>query len=70
MQDELPDERWLRFSDLVDRGIVKNRTTVARWVRSGVLPAPKRLGPNTTAWRLSDILRFEKSRPAATKSRR
>ena len=29
--------------------------TLWRWVRSGRLPAPIRLGPNTVGWREADI---------------
>jgi predicted DNA-binding transcriptional regulator AlpA len=31
--------------------------TVWRWVRSGRLPAPVKLGPNTTAWRVGELRR-------------
>ena len=29
--------------------------TVWRWVAAGRLPAPMKLGPNTTRWKASDI---------------
>jgi predicted DNA-binding transcriptional regulator AlpA len=29
--------------------------TVWRWAKEGLLPAPVKLGPNTTAWRVSDL---------------
>lgn len=31
--------------------------TVWRWVKSGRLPAPVKLGPNTTAWRVGELRR-------------
>ncbi len=31
--------------------------TVWRWVRTGRLPAPIKLGPNTTAWRVGELRR-------------
>lgn len=31
--------------------------TVWRWVKAGRLPAPVKLGPNTTAWRVGDLRR-------------
>jgi predicted DNA-binding transcriptional regulator AlpA len=31
--------------------------TIWRWVKAGRLPAPIKLGPNTTAWRVGDLRR-------------
>lgn len=31
--------------------------TVWRWVKAGRLPAPVKLGPNVTAWRVCDLRR-------------
>lgn len=31
--------------------------TVWRWVKAGRLPAPVKLGPNTTAWRVGELRR-------------
>ena len=42
--------KYLRFSDLVDRGIVTNRVTLSRWVKLHNFPAGILLGPNTRAW--------------------
>jgi prophage regulatory protein len=33
--------------------------TVWRWVKLGAFPKPVHLGPQTTAWRLEDIERWE-----------
>ncbi len=41
---------WLRFSDLKARGIVNNRTTLARWIKDYDFPAGALLGPNSRAW--------------------
>jgi len=45
----------LRFRDLVDRGIVSNRTTLYRWIRSCGFPPGVLLGPNTRAWPEDEI---------------
>jgi len=45
----------VRYPDLVDRKIVNNRMTLARWIRSYGFPKPIRLGPNTIAWEASEI---------------
>ena len=54
----LSSPRLLRYSDLVDRGLVSNRTTLNRWVRLGRFPAPIRIGPNSLAWREQSINEF------------
>lgn len=42
--------RYLHYQDLVERGIVANRTTLRRWILSNNFPKPVKLGPNTIAW--------------------
>lgn len=42
-----------------------SRQTIWRWVREGKFPAPIKLGPNCTRWRLSDVQAWEVSREAA-----
>lgn len=39
-----------------------HRNTLWRWVASGEFPTPIKLGPNITAWRLSDIEAWEEAR--------
>ena len=46
--------KTLRFSDLKEI-IPVSRTTLWRWVRDGRFPSPLELGPNTRAWRESDV---------------
>lgn len=36
--------------------------TVWRWVQRGEFPKPVALGPQTTAWRLQDVERWEAAR--------
>ncbi len=47
--------QFLRFKDLVERGIVRNRVTLKRWIENHDFPAGLLLGPNTRAWREDDI---------------
>lgn len=60
---------YLRFPDLVERGIVKNRMTLSRWTRERGFPAAVKLGPNTCAWREDEVAewlaRRERAEPSA-----
>ena len=47
--------KTLRFADLQEI-IPVSRSTLWRWVRDGKFPPPIALGPNTRAWRESDVL--------------
>jgi prophage regulatory protein len=40
--------------------------TVWRWASSGQLPAPVRVGPRCTRWRVSDLQRYLDSLPVRT----
>jgi prophage regulatory protein len=56
--------RVLRYSDLVDLGIVNNRVTLRRWISAGDFPAPLKLGANSLAWRVTDVADWLASRAA------
>ncbi len=44
----------------------KSRVTIWRWVRSGFLPKPRKIGPNSIAWLESEINEWiEKHRATA-----
>lgn len=62
----LPETGFLRLSQIVGRPATKKtpavygiipvaRSTWWKGVAEGRFPAPVKLGPNTTAWRVSDI---------------
>jgi len=52
--DRLPDSAHVRLPVVAAlKGI--GPATVWRWVKAGRLPAPVKLGPNTTAWRVGDL---------------
>ena len=44
----------MRVPAVLDR-LGVSRTTLYRWMEDGHFPKPIRLGPNTIAWRASDL---------------
>ncbi len=40
----------LRYDDLKARGIVRNRTTLYRWIKKGLFPPGFMIGENTRVW--------------------
>lgn len=50
---------YIRPDHVIEKGLAPNRTTLMRWVKKGLFPAPVALGPNTLAFRASDILDHE-----------
>jgi predicted DNA-binding transcriptional regulator AlpA len=50
-----PKKRYLRFCDLVDRGLITNRTTLANWIRDRGFPPGVLIGPNTRLWDADEI---------------
>jgi hypothetical protein len=53
----------LYFADLRARRIVKNYTTLNRWIKEQGFPAGRLLGPNTRAWVESEVDAWIASRP-------
>ena len=45
----------LRFADLKARGIVRNRTTLSRWIKNIGFPPGVMIGMNTRAWTEEEI---------------
>ena len=56
--------KYLRYTDLVDRQIVNNRTTLARWIRDNGFPPGVLLGPNTRAWPVDQVDTWLEARAA------
>jgi predicted DNA-binding transcriptional regulator AlpA len=56
--------KLLRYQDLVDRGIVRNRTTLWRWQKIG-FPKGILIGPNSRAFTQESIDRWLAERAAA-----
>ena len=55
---------YLKDTELAARFRVK-RQSVWRWVRSDGFPAPVKLSPGCSRWRLSDVEAWEQSKAAA-----
>lgn len=49
MQSET-NSLWLSDADVALRYSLKSRITVWRWAKAGLIPKPRRIGPNTTRW--------------------
>ncbi len=65
-QDEVNmAKQYLRFNDLKAREIVRNRTTLARWIKKYGFPPGVLLGPNTRAWPADEVDAWLEAREAA-----
>ena len=51
----LGGQQYLSYADLCLR-YDKSRTTIWRWVRLGLLPAPYEVGPNTAGFSVPEII--------------
>ncbi len=56
--------KYLRFKDLVERGVVNNRVTLGRWIKFHNFPPGVLLGPNTRVWTEDEIAAYYKARAA------
>jgi predicted DNA-binding transcriptional regulator AlpA len=57
----------LRYRDLVERGVVRNRPTLQNWIRNWGFPPGQLTGPNTRTWGEDEIQEYLDSRPSAPK---
>lgn len=55
---------YLRLADMRARYRVSG-STIWNWCKTNGLPAPLKLGANTTVWKLADLLQWEASRTSA-----
>lgn len=61
--DELPDTALIRLP--VVRGLLGvSGATVWRWVGTGRLPKPRKMGVQAVGWQVADIRRFLQGTPA------
>ena len=58
-----PQLAYLRLADMRTRYRVSG-STIWNWRHSNGLPAPLKIGANTTVWRLSDLLIWEEEQAA------
>ena len=57
--------KMLTFKDLAAI-FKKTETTIARWVKEGILPPPVRFGRRAVLWRAGDLEAFVQAMPPAT----
>jgi hypothetical protein len=58
----------LRYFDLKERGIVKNRVTLGNWIKKQKFPKGQLTGPNTRTWdEETEVNPWLASRPTAPK---
>lgn len=68
--DQLPDSAMLREAQLVKKPsnpapvVPVSASTLWRWVRAGTFPAPLKIGPNITAWKVGDVRQWLQSQTA------
>ena len=59
-------KQYLRFNDLKQREIVRNRTTLARWIKHYGFPPGVLIGPNTRVWTDDEIEAWQEAKAAET----
>lgn len=52
--DDLPDAAHVRLP-VVATLYATSPSNVWRWVKKGLIPAPRKLGPQTTVWNVGDL---------------
>jgi hypothetical protein len=60
-------EKRLRFRDLQERGIVRNRPTLGNWIRDRGFPPGQLTGPNSRTWGEVEVERWLANRPTGAK---
>jgi prophage regulatory protein len=53
--DQLPESAFIRQSQLVGKVLPFSAATLWRKCREGRFPAPIKIPPNVTAWRVSEV---------------
>jgi predicted DNA-binding transcriptional regulator AlpA len=59
---KLPDDGYVRLSQLVPSPIPVSQPTLWRMVKDGNFPAPYKLSERVTAWRVEDVRNWMKER--------
>ncbi len=54
--DQLPDSAYVRLP-VVAALYATTPSTIWRWVKTGRVPTPVKLGPQSTAWRVAELRR-------------
>jgi predicted DNA-binding transcriptional regulator AlpA len=59
--------RRLRYCDLLERGVVRNRQTLRNWIKKQGFPPGQMTGPNTRTWGEGEVQEYLDNRPTAPK---
>jgi prophage regulatory protein len=54
----MTEDKLLRLSQIIPEILPISKTSWWNGVKSGIYPQPVKLGPRTTAWRESDVMRI------------
>ena len=60
-------DKFLRFRDLQERGVIKNRVTLHNRIKHQGFPEGRRIGPNSRAWTETEVAAWLASRPVDRK---
>jgi predicted DNA-binding transcriptional regulator AlpA len=60
-------DKFLRFRDLQERGVIKNRVTLHNRIKHQGFFEGRKIGPNTRAWTESEVAEWLASRPTERK---
>lgn len=60
-------QKRLRYRDLEERGVVKNRVTLKNWIEKHAFPIGQLTGPNSRTWGEDEVLAWLVRRPTAPK---
>jgi hypothetical protein len=61
-------ERRLRYADLLDLGVVRNRATLRNWILHRGFPEGQLTGPGTRTWAEDEVALWIENRPTAPKA--
>ncbi len=61
-------QRRLRYADLIELGVINNRSTLGNWIRYRGFPAGQLTGPNLRTWGEADVQAWLDARPIAAKA--
>jgi predicted DNA-binding transcriptional regulator AlpA len=59
--------KFIRYADLVERGIVSNRVTLSNWIQDQGFPPGRLLSPHIRAWTEQEVEDWLATRPVAGK---
>jgi predicted DNA-binding transcriptional regulator AlpA len=60
-------KRFLRYADLEERGLFRNRVTLRNWITRYGFPVGRLIGPNTRVWTEAEIEAWLARRPTVRK---